>query len=34
MKKWERLLNWIVTIAVALYEAIQYVIQHIPAATS
>lgn len=29
MKKWERILNWVVTIAIAIYEAIQYVIQHL-----
>jgi len=31
MGKKERIFNWIVTIAVALYEAIQYIIAHMPA---
>lgn len=31
MGKKERIFNWIVTIAVALYQAVQYIIQNIPA---
>lgn len=34
MKNWERIVNWIVTIATAAYMAIQYIIQNAPGATN
>lgn len=32
MSKWEKIANWTVTIAIAAWQAIQYIIAHHPAA--